>query len=76
MQIQSNILNNCVVRPKITETTALGAAFLSGLATGFFKDLDTIESLWEKDKLFKPENKSSIAKVKSLWKKRMSQILG
>jgi len=76
MQIQSNILNNCVVRPKITETTALGAAFLSGLATGFFKDLDTIESVWEKDKLFKPEKKSSIAKVKSLWKKRMSQILG
>ena len=76
MQIQSNILNNCVVRPKITETTALGAAFLSGLATGFFKDLDTIENLWEKDKLFKPEKKPSIAKVMSLWKKRMSQILG
>jgi len=75
MQIQSNLLESNVIRPKTTESTALGAAFLAGLATGFYKDLNTIKNIWEKDKLFKPEKNSSIEKVNKLWNKRISQII-
>ncbi len=75
MQIQSDILKCNVTRPKITETTALGAAFLSGLATGFFKDIDSLKSLWKKDKSFKPKNNPYLEKVKLLWKKRINQVL-
>ncbi|MDG2371273.1 MAG: glycerol kinase GlpK [Flavobacteriaceae bacterium] len=75
MQIQSNLLESNVIRPKTTETTALGVAFLAGLATGFYKDLNAIKNIWEKDKLFKPEKKSSIETVNKLWNKRISQIV-
>ena len=75
MQIQSDILQCNVTRPKITETTALGAAFLSGLATGFFKDIDSLKSLWKKDKSFKPKKNPYLEKVKLSWKKRINQVL-
>jgi len=75
MQIQANILEGNVIRPKITEATALGAAFLAGLATGFFKNIKTIESIWEKDKLFKPIKSSSIEKINILWNKRINQVI-
>jgi glycerol kinase len=54
MQFQSDILNCKVVRPKITETTALGAAYLAGLAVGFWKTVDDIQQQWQVDKLFSP----------------------
>ncbi|NCT93572.1 MAG: glycerol kinase GlpK [Chitinophagaceae bacterium] len=54
MQFQSDILNTTVVRPRITETTALGAAYLAGLAIGFWKDLDELEQYWQKDAAFVP----------------------
>jgi glycerol kinase len=54
MQFQSDILNIEIVRPKISESTALGAAFISGLAVGFFNDLSEIESLSNIDKHFAP----------------------
>ena len=75
MQIQANILESNLIRTKITETTALGAAFLAGLATGFFKNIKTIESIWEKDKLFKPIKSSSIEKINILWNKRINQVI-
>ena len=75
MQIQANILESNVIRPKITETTALGAAFLAGLATGFFKNIEAIENIWEKDKLFKPVKDLSLKKVNVLWSKRINQII-
>ena len=53
MQIQADLLTNTeVVRPDTTETTALGAAFLAGLAVGFWKDEDELKSIWEEDKTF------------------------
>ena len=52
MQFQSDILQANVIRPKITETTALGAAYLAGLATGFWKNADEISSQWQIDKVF------------------------
>jgi glycerol kinase len=54
MQMQADILGVPVVRPRCTETTALGAALLAGLAVGFWEDLAQIESLWRADRLFVP----------------------
>lgn len=55
MQFQSDILQSKVVRPMITETTALGAAYLAGLATGYWKSMDEISSQWQVDKTFSPD---------------------
>ena len=54
MQFQSNLLGIPVVRPKITETTALGAAYLAGLAVGFWNDIDEIKSQWQVERTFNP----------------------
>jgi glycerol kinase len=55
MQFQSDILNCKVVRPKITETTALGAAYLAGLAVGYWKNVEEIQQQWQVDKSFSSE---------------------
>ncbi|MDY7579956.1 glycerol kinase GlpK [Herbaspirillum sp. RTI4] len=52
MQFQSDILGVDVIRPKITETTALGAAYLAGLAVGYWKDIEEIQGQWELDHRF------------------------
>lgn len=54
MQFQADILNAKVVRPAITETTALGAAYLAGLAVGFWNGIDDIRSKWQMDKTYTP----------------------
>ena len=55
MQFQADILDTTIERSEIMETTALGAAYLAGLATGFWEDLDEIKEYWEKDETFEPE---------------------
>jgi glycerol kinase len=54
MQIQADVLEKKVCRPAITETTALGAAYLAGLATGFWKGIDEIRKQWKEEKNFSP----------------------
>lgn len=54
MQFQSDILQTKVVRPTITETTALGAAYLAGLAVGYWKNISDIQEQWQVDKQFAP----------------------
>jgi glycerol kinase len=54
MQFQSDILNCKVVRPTITETTALGAAYLAGLAVGYWKSINDIQQQWQVDQSFSP----------------------
>ena len=54
MQLQANLLGVPVVRPKVTETTALGAAYLAGLAVGFWRDEAEIAALWSRDRTFDP----------------------
>ena len=54
MQFQSDLLRVPVVRPRTTETTALGAAYLAGLAVGVWKNRAEIASLWSADRIFKP----------------------
>ncbi len=55
MQFQADILGVPVVRPKVTETTALGAAYLAGLAVGFWQDPDEIAAQWQVDRRFEPQ---------------------
>lgn len=59
MQFQSDLLQAKVVRPKITETTALGAAYLAGLAVNYWSDLNEIEKQWQVDKTFSPSIKKA-----------------
>ncbi len=54
MQFQSDLLQTKVVRPKITETTALGAAYLAGLAVGYWPDLKEVKQQWQVDQIFSP----------------------
>ena len=70
MQYQSDMLNCIVIRPKITETTALGAAYLAGLAINFWKDTNEIENYWEAEKKFEPmmKNEERLKEI-SQWKK-------
>lgn len=68
MQYQANLLGIKVVRPKITETTALGAAYLAGLAVGFWKDLDEIKQQWQVERTFDPvPDNEDIAAAKQGW---------
>ncbi|MBF1564104.1 MAG: glycerol kinase GlpK [Prevotella salivae] len=68
MQYQANLLGIKVVRPKITETTALGAAYLAGLAVGFWKDIDEIQQQWQVERTFDPvPDNEEIAAAKQGW---------
>ncbi len=68
MQYQADLLGINVVRPRVTETTALGAAYLAGLAVGFWKNIDEIKSQWQEERTFVPTaDTESIEKAKELW---------
>ncbi|MCO8124626.1 glycerol kinase GlpK [Stieleria sp. TO1_6] len=54
MQFQADIMKIPVVRPKVIETTAMGAAYLAGLAVGFWQDVNEIEGIWETERVFEP----------------------
>ena len=70
MTYQSDILGSTVVRPKVNETTALGAAFAAGLATGVWSSTDEITAMWSADKTWTPSmTKEEREKYWSAWKK-------
>ena len=75
MQIQADLLNTLVIRPKTTETTALGVAFLAGLASGFWKNKEEIKSLWKKEREFVPVPNTPAQNTLELWEKRISKII-
>jgi glycerol kinase len=75
MQIQANLIDAHVIRPKVTETTAMGAAFLAGLATGFWSSTAALSALWEKDQTFTPVNDKQTQKTIELWNDRLPRIL-
>ena len=54
MQFQADILGACVVRPQVTETTAMGACYLAGLAVGYWNSLDEIKAQWQVERCFQP----------------------
>lgn len=68
MQFQSDVLGINVVRPKTIETTAMGAAYLAGLATGYWKNIEEIANLWQLDKTFTPGMPlETLQKMKDKW---------
>ena len=76
MQYQSDILNCKVIRPRITETTALGAAYLAGLAVGYWKDINEIEQYWQAEKNFIPAmNDEMRIKISHQWKKAINAAM-
>jgi glycerol kinase len=74
MQFQSDILSRPVVRPKVQETTALGAAYAAGLAVGFFKDLEELATHWAEDHRWEPAmNATSRDRLYHFWKKAVTR---
>ncbi|RLE85013.1 MAG: glycerol kinase [Thermoprotei archaeon] len=66
MQLQANILGKEVIRPKVTETTSLGAAYMAGLAVGYWEDVDELRDKWKIDRTFIPQ--WSVEKREKLYK--------
>lgn len=74
MQFQSDILNVPVVKPRVAETTALGAAYAAGLATGFWTNLDELAANWGKDKEWLPNMTDEVRNsLYSKWKKAVTR---
>ncbi len=76
MQFQADVLNVPVIRPKVTETTALGAAYAAGLAVGFWSGLEELRSNWAQDKVWQPDmdDAARAAGVKG-WRKAVQRTL-
>lgn len=74
MQFQADILNTPVYRPENTETTVTGAAFLAGLATGFWKSKDEIKNVWKINRIFTPSmEESDRTKLYAQWQKAVER---
>jgi glycerol kinase len=76
MQFQADVLNTSVIRPTVTETTALGAAYLAGLAVGYWESLDHIKSQWGVEKEFTPEaDEATVTALKAGWADAIKRTL-
>jgi glycerol kinase len=77
MQFQADLLDTTVRRPVVAETTALGAAYLAGLAVGFWKDRADIESNWAEQKRFTPQmDQAERERLSRRWKFAVNRTLG
>ena len=74
MQFQADILGANVIRPEVTETTALGACYLAGLAVGYWGSLDEIKQQWKAERTFKPSG-ADVTGVKAGWKDAISRTI-
>lgn len=76
MQFQSDILDTQVLRPRITETTALGAAYLAGLAIGYWKSIDEIRAQWQVERIFNPSGDTEkVEREISGWHAAVNRVL-
>lgn len=76
LQFQADILQIPVIRSKITETTALGAAYLAGLAVGFWKSCEDLRHHWQEDKKFEPQMpREKAEQLKSQWKEAVKRAM-
>jgi glycerol kinase len=74
MQFQADVLGVPVIRPKVAETTALGAAYAAGLATGFWKEVDDLRQNWLEDKRWEPSmDQAEVDKEYKFWKKAVTR---
>jgi glycerol kinase len=71
MQIQSNLIEAKVIRPMTTETTAVGAAFLAGLGSGYWESIEDLKNIWKHDKEFLPDS-SDKENILSKWNERIN----
>ena len=75
MQFQSDVLNTSTIRPKIVETTVMGAAYLAGLAVGFWKDQEEIQNIWQTDVTFEPtKERTTVEKGIEGWYKAIKAL--
>ncbi len=76
MQFQANILGTSVIRPKVTETTALGAAYLAGLAVGYWDSIEHIKSQWGAESQFNPSaSEETVSRLKEGWADAVKRTL-
>jgi glycerol kinase len=77
MQFQADVLGVPVVRPAVTETTALGAAYLAGLAVGFWSSLDEIGRQWKVERRFEPAMaRADAERLRERWREAVSRAKG
>ena len=77
MQFQADLLNIPVIRPYVAETTALGAAFMAGLATGVWESVDELKKLWREGMRFKPSmSERGRAALYDGWQEAVSLVMG
>ena len=74
MQFQADVLGVNVIRPKVTEVTAIGAAYLAGLAIGFWDSLEEIQLQWKRDKCFEPEPNENLETMIKGWNKAVKAV--
>ncbi len=75
MQFQSDILGSSVIRPAVTETTALGAAYLAGLAVGYWSDIQELEQYWQNERSFEPSmNKTDRDHMSNEWRRAIRAV--
>ncbi|WP_295936359.1 glycerol kinase GlpK [uncultured Alistipes sp.] len=76
MQFQADLLDTKVIRPRVTETTALGAAYLAGLAVGYWDSIDEIKEQWQAEHVFEPTSeRSHIDKAVEGWRDAVRRVL-
>ena len=77
LQIQADLLDREVIRPAVLETTALGAGYLAGLATGFWKDTDDVARNWRENRRFNPHMASDRREeMRAGWKRAVERAKG
>jgi glycerol kinase len=77
LQFQADLMGVPVVRPAVTETTALGAAYLAGLATGFWRSSDEVAGQWRVERRFEPAlPKSRVEEVRARWSQALDRARG
>ncbi len=74
MQFQADILKTNVVRPEVTEVTAIGAAYLAGLAIGFWSNVDEIQQQWQINQSFEPDTKLNTDEKVKGWNKAVTAL--
>jgi glycerol kinase len=77
MQIQADVLGIDVVRPKNAEATVLGAAYLAGIAVGYWSDKEAIARQWQVDRVFEPKMDANTRnRVREIWHKALGRARG
>jgi glycerol kinase len=74
MQFQADILKTAVVRPEVTEVTAIGAAYLAGLATGYWSNIDEIQKQWQINRTFNPDTTLDTNEMVKGWNKAVAAV--